>query len=323
MTLRGSLQRHRHKVGKLLPFLGLAIFSLAVWILYREVRNYDYHAILASFTAIPTLSIILASLLTLSNYLLISGYDFLALQDIKRPVQYRNIMFNSFIAAALSRNAGYSMLSGGAIRYRLYGARGLTALDITKVIFFSSATFWLGLLAASGVIFLTAPMFIPRTLHLPFTYTYSIGLLFVCLLLAYVALSVVQKPLRHRGLSLTFPPPRIAVSQILVSALDWLLAGLALYALIPCPALPLVRFLSIFFFAQFLGIVSQVPGGLGVFETVLLLLMPRACDRTSVLGAIIAFRLIYNVFPLGLGLLLLGGREFTELKGRFRLFTRR
>ena len=91
----------------------------------------------------------------------------------------------------------------------------------------------------------------------------------------------------------------MAFLQTLLGMADSVLAGLVLYfCLIPFVHIPFGTFIGLFVVAQTTGVFSQVPGGIGVFESVFLLALPDGADKASVFGGLLAYRIIYYVLPL-------------------------
>jgi hypothetical protein len=63
------------------------------------------------------------------------------------------------------------------------------------------------------------------------------------------------------------------------------------------------------------GVASNVPGGLGVFEGVILLLLSAKVPAAAVLASLLAYRAIYYFLPLGFATGLLG---LYEMRSRFQ-----
>jgi phosphatidylglycerol lysyltransferase len=298
------------------PWLGLLLFMVALWVLHKELKAYRYQDILHSLEALPAKRLYVGLGLTLLNYLIMSCYDILALRYIQYRLPYRKIAFTSFIGYAFSNNFGLSMLAGGSVRYRLYSAWGLSAEEITKVVGFCSLTLWLGFLTLGGIVFLFEPIVIPAVLHFPFTSVHPVGIVFLVLIGGYFLWSVTRKaPLRVREWEFPVPNANLIVAQVVLASLDWMLAGSILYALLPSsPHLSFFGFLGIFLLAEVAGLLSQIPGGLGVFETIILLLLSSILPSSTVLGSLIAYRGIYYLFPLGVAAIMLGSHEIFERK---------
>jgi phosphatidylglycerol lysyltransferase len=240
---------------------------------------------------------------------------------IQRPLAYARIALTSFLSYAFSHNIGLSVISGASVRYRLYSSWGFSAVEITNIVAFTSMAFLLGLLTLGGLIFLVTPLAIPPSLYLPFSSTRLLGMILLAVVLGYLAFSGTSKKrvFKIRGWEFPVPSLRLSLAQIAVSSLDWALAGSVLYALLPSTAtLSFPHFLSIYLLAQIAGMVSQIPGGLGVFETVVILLLSPILPAPSVLVSLLAFRGIYYLLPLGVAMVLLGTYELFQKKEGIR-----
>ncbi|MBI5116216.1 bifunctional lysylphosphatidylglycerol flippase/synthetase MprF [Candidatus Poribacteria bacterium] len=298
------------------PLVSVILFALVLWVLHRELREYHFHDLANSFRQIPARQLFLAAALTVLSYLIMTGYDALALRYIQRPLSYGKIALVSFIAYAFGNNLGFSMIAGGSVRYRFYSAWGLSAFEITKVVVFCTVTFWLGFLLLTGSVFLVEPLAIPRALHIPFVSVHPIGVAFLVLTAIPVVWAALgRKPVRIRDWEFSPPPLTLLLAQITISLLDWLLACAVFYALLPPAAhLTFPHLAGIYMLAQAAGIVSQVPGGLGVFETAILALLSRSVQVSDILGPLLAYRGLYYLLPLITASVLLAGQEV--LRGR-------
>ena len=302
------------------PVLGLLLFTIALFVLHRELKDYSYHDVIRSLGELPTVRIYLALALTILNYLIMTGYDRLALRYIRKPLAYRKIAFASFIGYAFSTNIGLSMIAGSSVRYRLYSAWGLSAIDITKVVAFYTLALWLGLGTVAGVMFLIEPLALPVLLHLPFSSIQPLGIFFLLLVGGYLSLCALRKrPLRIRGWELSLPSVRLSLYQIAVASLDWTLGGAVLYVLLPASTtLSYPGFLSMFLLAQIAGMLSQIPGGLGIFETMVLTLLGPILPIHSILGSLLVYRAIYYLLPLVVATMLLGAHEIFQRKAEVK-----
>src|SRR5512137_3063175 len=161
-------------------FIGPFLLAVAIWVLHSELKTFHFQDALQSLHELPNQSILLCFLLTVLSYLIMSGYDLLALRYIRHPLSYPKIGMASFVGYAFSNNIGLSMLAAGSVRYRLYSSWGLSIYGITKVILYCTATLWLGFSTLAGIIFLLEPMAIPATIHVPFASIRVLG--FIALL---------------------------------------------------------------------------------------------------------------------------------------------
>lgn len=313
--------KYLHRV---VSVLGLCLFLGALWVLHHELQAYRYRDIVQHVRHVPTSRLALALLLTCLSYLTLTGYDVLALRYIRYPLAYGRIAFASFVSYAFAHNIGLSWLTGGSVRYRLYSIWGIPTLDIAKVVLFCTLTFWLGLGTVGGVVFLVSPLVLPPTLHLPFTSLRSLGLAMLLAVGAYLIVSAVcHDPLRVRGRQFSLPALRVALAQMGIASLDLALAGGVLYVLLPSEHhVSYPMFLGIYLLAQVVGVASQVPGGLGIFESVLLMLLPAALPAPAVVGSLFVYRSFYYLLPLGLAAVGIGVHEVGQRQEGVVRFTR-
>jgi len=301
-------RRLLHVIG---PLIGMGILCTALWVLHRELRQFYYHDIVAELHALPLSSILPATLLTILSYWLLTGYDALAVRYIRHPLPYRQLALASFSSYAFSNSVGFPLLGSSAIRYRLYSRWGLSALEIATVVLFSAVTTWLGVMTVGGAAFLVRPVALPGELHLPAASLRPLGALFLLIVIVYVLLAGVRRrPLRIGTWELPVPPVSLRAAQVCIASLDWAVAGIVLYALLPrASGLSLPMFYAIYLTAQVAALVSTVPGGIGVLETILLVLLKPYLTAPQILGSLLAFRGIYYLLPLCAGALALGVHE--------------
>jgi hypothetical protein len=294
--------------------VGLVLFGLSLAAIQGEIHRYGWSAIVQSLQAIPDQRRGLALGLMGINYLLLTGYDTLAIRYLQYPLAFSRTSWVGFISYAISNSVGLALLSGSALRYRFYRKWGLGNGQIAAIIAFCNASFWLGLFAVGGITFLMEPLQVPKFLRLPFASMHPVGVIFVGLTLAYLALSLAtQQGLTIGRWRLPHVPFSISLAQIGVTAADWGLASAVLFVLFPPRAdLSYAGFFGIYLLAQLAGIVSNVPGGLGVFETVILFILQPTFSSVEILGALLAYRLIYFWIPLGAASLSLGSYELWQ-----------
>lgn len=295
------------------PLIGLLLFAAALWGLHHALRGYHYRDILQQLRLIPFGRVGSALLLTAASYLVMTAYDGLAVAYIRHPLERGKVVLASFISYAFSNTIGLSVLTSGSLRFRFYSAWDFSVGEVTRVVAFTTLTFWLGILTAGGLVFLLEPLAIPAWLHLPFDSARPLGLLFVLLVLGYLGLVALRRrPLRLWRWDLTLPSFPVALGQLVVGGLDWLLAGSVLYVLLPDQAgVGLGQLLGIFVLAQLAALISHVPGGVGVFESLVIFSLPGV-GADALLGSLLVYRAIYYLLPLLLAALLLALTELSQ-----------
>jgi phosphatidylglycerol lysyltransferase len=305
----------RHRVA-LMVTVTVALVVLGIGAMEALTREMTFGAVREALHALQPSRIAMAIALTTGSYLALTFYDVLALRIVGRPLPWRTAALASFTSYTLSHNLGLSLLTGGSARYRIYTRAGLDAADIARVIAVASATFWTGIVTIAGAALMVRPgaltlgglVLAPMVLH-------GLGALVLALTVGLVGVCArVRGPLRVWRLSLPLPSAAQATAQIGIALLDTGAAAAALFVLVP-DAMP--SLLPAFVLAYALGVVAaavtHVPGGIGVFEAVVLALLPG--DRTIILAALVAYRVIYYLLPLGIAIVLLVMREGARYRG--------
>ena len=282
------------------PALSVLMLCLALWALYRLAGEVSYHQVGEYMHRLRRGRIGQAIVLTALGYAVMPLYDLFALSAIGRSLPKSRVALISFISYAFSNTLGMAMLVSGSIRYRFYIQAGLSTMDVAKVVLYCTLSFWLGLFTITGVTLLTVP--IPLGLPLSHIRLLLGALLTLIPLLWLVASASIRRPIKLWRWELRLPPLSVGLRQVFVGALDWGLAGAVLYALMPDSlALHFGSFLAIFALAQIAGLISHVPGGLGVFEAVMLAGFGATGNQAlsaPILGALAAYRGVYYLLPL-------------------------
>ena len=257
-------------LNRLTPFLSLLLFLAVVWILKQELGSYNFRDITTDIAKIYQRNIYLAIILTFLGYFIISLYDKIALAYLKYSLPVQKILTTAFISYAVCNTTGFALLIGGGIRYYFYGNYRVPRKVITQIIAFSNLNFWIGLLAVGGLTFIFEPLDIPELVHLRFATVRPIGIIFLAIVSIYLYYSWQRKSLKIKGQIFTIPSRSISLSQIVISALDCAIASAVLYVLLPSHTnLPYWSFFGIYLLGITAGIISNIPGVLGVFETII------------------------------------------------------
>jgi phosphatidylglycerol lysyltransferase len=286
--------------------LGAALLCGAAWILHREVASLHWSDLRDALAALSSSRILLAALFTAANYLALTGYEQLGLLWLGRKLPRWKVMAASYSGYAVSHAVGFPLITGTSLRYKLYARWGLPAGEFARLVLFYSGSFWLGPAAWLGIslIFFPLPVLVGAfsrdTGH---AVVGALGGVLLAAVAAYAALGAfAREPVRVGNFSISAPGPRVTLPQLALSLIDWALAAGALYALIPAdvnPGYPAV--LAAFVAAQILGVISHVPGGVGVFEGAMLFLLGHpATGGPGMLSALLLFRCLYFLFPVTL-----------------------
>jgi glycosyltransferase 2 family protein len=308
-----TIGRKRTRSRWFLPALAVVLIGLAAFLLYRTLSGYRLDEITAALTAIPAHRIALAGLFAACSYLCLTCFDWLALRYVGHNLPYPRVALASFCSLSLGHNIGFAALSSGAIRYRFYSRWGVSGGDIAKIILFCGVTVGLGLMLLGACALLFRSGLAATITGLPQTAVFTVGIACLGLAAVYVALcATVRKPVHIRDWHVELPPLRLALAQLVIGPINFAFVAACLHqALAGVGDVSYLGTAAVYVIANVTALISHVPGGLGVIETVVHYLLPAG----NVIGALVAFRVIYYLVPLGIGGPLFGLCELI-LKGR-------
>jgi uncharacterized membrane protein YbhN (UPF0104 family) len=280
--------------------LGVVLLIGAIYVVQKEFRHLRLVDIEAALRNYPLPTLAIGFLWTVLSYAVLTIYDRLGTIYAGHKVAYGRVAFASFCAYALSHNLGFAAVSGAAVRYRLYAHWGLTPLQIAKTVAFCSLTFALGGLVLGGAILFLEPGSIPFFgEHVPRAVMYAVGAVLWGIVIGYVTLSRILKCVRLFGFAIVLPGWRMAVLQVLLATVDVAITASIFYALLPpAPKLTWVIFLGVYVASYTAGLAANLPGGIGVFDTAMLLGLEPYLSAPRIVGAIVVFRLYYYIIPL-------------------------
>lgn len=283
----------------------LATLVLLIVLSQHAIQNVRVDEVKAAFRDLGTLRTLMAVLFTAASYVLLTFYDRLALQMLGVRVPVGVTMRAAFTSYAISHTLGFGAITGGSARLRIYGKAGLPTRTIARIVAIAGVAFWIGVTFATTLALLA----IPRPIHLP-TFdlepgvAHAAGLAVLALLAALIfgVRRALPEKLRARIELIAWPSMATMALLALVSVADLTFASLALYVLLPHAGLSFAGFVLAYALAIALGLVLHVPGGLGVFEAVIVATIGSHASTASILGALVAYRAVYYLLPLCIAL---------------------
>ncbi len=298
---------------------GLALFGLSVAVLWALIREVSVADVKAALRAVSTGQFLFALLCTVASYLLLTGYDALALRQLRADIPYRTTALASFTSYSVSFTLGFPLVTGGTVRYWIYAPRGLSAAKVASLTLIAGVTFWLGMGLVMGSGLIVRPEELGRINALPASVNRLIGAaVLVAIALYLVWVSMKRRAVKIQRWLIQLPTLSVSVGQLALGTLDVFAAAGVLYFLLPDGhGIPFASFAAVYAFACILGIISHSPGGLGVFEATMLLAFTQV-PRESMIGALLLFRVCYYLLPFVLALALLGAYEISGRMARYR-----
>jgi len=294
------------------PLATLLVFGAVVLVLHHQLARLHVKSVLQHLHAIPRAQVLAALGFTALSYWLLTTYEVLALRYLRRAIPYTRILFTSFIAYSFGHTLGFAAFTGAAIRFRLYATACISAIEVATISAFCSLSLGIGLATVAGLSLLLAPTHAARVLHLYHTWSLLVGALLLAAVIAYALWACLARgKLEIRGWALRAPGAAIGLAQIGLSVMDLSLSSAVLWSLLPQQThIGFVTFIGVYAAAVIAGIASHVPGGVGVFEAVMLFALPDV-PADALLGSLLAYRGVYYLVPLLFATLLFGSKELS------------
>lgn len=304
-----AVQRLRRFVSFL---IGAGMLALALWILRRWAAHVSWADLEAELAEIPSWHILLAILFSFASFVALFGYEYYACRFIGRPIGWARAGLISFVTQSIAHAVGFALFVGATVRYRLYSTYGFGLFEVAKIQVFFTATFGLGCLTLAGGTLLIEPYVLARAAGLAESWWRLLGAGLLGVVLAVLVWGTwFHRPIRVAGQVFQLPCARVTAIQIALGVADLACVAAALHVLLPAElGLTYFETLGVFVAAITLGLISHVPGSLGVFEGAVLVLIDPPSELTAaVIGALIMFRACYYMLPLLLGASLFGVLE--------------
>ena len=310
-----SFLRQKQILHKFGVAVSVTVIGIACYVLYHMLRGIDVHEVVVAIKQTEPRSIGLAALFVAAGYFTLTFYDLFAVRAIGHSkIPYRINALAAFTSYSIGHNVGASVFTGGAVRYRIYSAWGLNAIDVAKICFLAGLTFWLGNAAVLGLGIAYHPEAASAIDQLPPWLNRVAAVAIILGLVAYVAWVWTQPRGVGRGpWTVVLPGGPLTLLQIAIGIVDLGFCALAMYVLMPNePYVGFVVVAVIFVSATLLGFASHSPGGLGVFDAAMLygiLHFDKQMDREDLLAGMLLFRVLYYVAPFVISVIMLTFRE--------------
>jgi phosphatidylglycerol lysyltransferase len=294
----------------------VAVVLAAGTVLRHATAQLEYHALIGALRHLDSSKIAWSLAATAASFVALTGRDLCALRFVGARPPLPAVLLASFCGNALGNAVGFGALTGGAIRYRIYGAVGLGPEAVARMMLFIAVGFGVGLAASGGVAALSEAPLLARQLRWPLWAVVAGGSALLALTALVLALCA-RRRIRILRFETELPAPDLAFVQIVLTGIDLVAAAAALWVLLPPDPLDFGAFTAVFVAATALGVAAHTPGGLGVFEAVVFLTLGRHTSPAEAAAALIAYRGLYFGLPLLLSAALMAGFELRGLaRGR-------
>lgn len=312
----------------------IMIMAIAFWFVSKKLKGVTWEEVQQGFEGLPLLHIIVAVVLTAINYVVLTGYDWIAIRHMKKNLPLSKMMAGAIVGYASGNVLGW-LFGGNIVRYRMYSKWGFSTFEIIALVSILSITFWLGLFLLAGIAFLVLPIHLPPDVLEMLKFESKLwgevslsqhllgGIFLACVGVYLLACALIRRPIKFKEYSVTLPPFRLSAMQLVVSAGDFLLASATLYALLPPEVVgpDKINFSTVliaYLTAQICAVLTHVPGGYGLLEVILLTFLegPSADNKGPVLAAVILFRIIYYFIPFAVAALIFAANEYLPSRSK-------
>ena len=307
-----SFLRRKQILHKLGVAISITVIGIACYVLYHMLRGIDANEVIEAIKSTEPRQIVLAAFFVTAGYFTLTFYDLFAVRAIGHAeIPYRVTALAAFTSYSIGHNVGASVFTGGAVRYRIYSAWGLDAIEVAKICFIAGLTFWLGNITVLGFGFSYHPQAASDIDQLPLWLNRTLGIAALVILTSYIAwVWRTPRVIGRQNWQVRLPSGPSTLLQIVIGMVDLSCCALAMYMLVPNdPHMQFIDVAVIFITATLLGFASHSPGGLGVFDAAMLVALWQF-DAEELLAGLLIFRLLYYLVPFMLALAVLGVREF-------------
>jgi len=307
---RGVLERIDWSVVG--AIVALAAFSYAVTILYKNLENISWDQVRQTIVTFPWPRLALAGFATAVSYLALVGYDVIALRLVgANRVPLRTTAITSFISHAVTFTLGFGVLTGGAVRMRLYRPWKVSTDQVLAVVLLCALSFWAGLAAIAGICLTLDPELVATLVGLGPAACRALGIAILAALALWLVIAMRKRTvIAIRDWQLPLPGAGTTLAAIFVGMADVAAAAVALWVLLPHDvAVTLPGFLVVFSLAIVVGVLSHVPGGFGVFDAIILLGIAKGAPSPALVSSLLLFRLIYYFVPVTIAAMMLVAYE--------------
>ena len=284
----------------LLPLVAIAVLGL----LLSHAHKVDWAGAWDALQRYPATLLLGVLGIATASHALYGCYDLIGRRHTRHRVPRWRTWAIAVTSYAFNLNLG-SLVGGIAMRARLYARAGLDEATVAQVVGVSLATNWLGYGLLAGGLFAAGAITPPRQASIGADALRALGVLMILLAAAYVVACAFSRGRQWqvRGRRVKLPSARLALVQLALSTTNWALMGSAMYLLLG-RQVPYTTTLSVLLAASIVGVMTPIPAGLGVLEAVYLALLSGSVRQGALMGAVLAYRALYYLLPLGGGIVL-------------------
>jgi uncharacterized membrane protein YbhN (UPF0104 family) len=286
--------------------VAVLLLGAAVYILWREFHQLEPGQIADAIAAWGWGAIAGAIGLSACSFILMGIVEWMGLRWSGAKISIPSALAGSFIASAIAHTLGANLIVSGAVRARYYAKYGITLRQVAATTLFDGFSFTVGLSTLAGLSLLLAGSHdIAAGSRIANPIADGVGVLLLLGVATYVGLcATLRRPLTGFGHSIRLPSWRVALAQMALGALDNAVAASIIWTLLPPKSIAFFAFVGGYAPSVVVGLISHVPGGVGVFEGSLSTLV-KGIPPAALAAAFLGYRLFFFLLPLAVASLAL------------------
>lgn len=285
--------------------LTLLFFILVPVLLFTLIKQIEWQEVKDALLSYKISTLLICVAIALGSYCVFASYDLIGKKYTGHTIPPRQIVPLGFVCYAFNLNLS-SWVGGIALRYRLYSRLGLDVPTITKILSMNLITNWLGYLILAGTIFLFGLINLPDNWKIGSTALQIIGagMLSIAIFYLFACKYAKRRSVNLFKHKLSLPTSSLSFIQASLAILNWSLMGLIIFMLLPDDKVSYPTILGILLIGAIAGVITHIPAGLGVLETIFITLLQHQLSKGTILAALIGYRVIYFLIPLGIAVII-------------------
>jgi uncharacterized membrane protein YbhN (UPF0104 family) len=312
----------RHRVKAAIGVVAsVAIAGLAAYVLYRTFQRISIADVIDRMRAVPVERLLAAAACALGAFATLAAYEVAVVRYVKHCIGRAKPVATALIAYPLGHALGQAVLSGSALRYRMYTPAGFSAMEVGATVLLCGLPYVLAFSLLMDLSLILGARELEPLFRISSGGLVALGCLGLAKDMAYLLFVHYRRaPIKLGGWAVNLPTMRMTLLQIAVGLADIGFVSAVLYLMLPPSAdIAFLPFVAVYLASIVVGVLSHVPAGLGVLESMLLLLLPHVPPE-ELLAAVLLYRVIYEVVPLLAALAVWGAYELLAHDGaRLRL----
>jgi uncharacterized membrane protein YbhN (UPF0104 family) len=306
---KNSPDAHHKPVNKKMKWakriLTGCFFVIIPVLLFTLIKQIEWQEVKDALASYKLSTLLIGMVIAACSYGVFASYDLIARKYANHTIPVRQIIPLGIVCYAFNLNLS-TWIGGIALRFRLYSRLGLDVPTITKIFTICVITNWFGYLLVAGIIFSSGLLDLPEGWKIGTTTLRIIGFLLLAISVWYL---IACKYSKRRSLhickhKITLPSFNLAIIQAGLATLNWCLMGLIIYTLLPEGKVSYPNALGILLISSIAGVITHIPAGLGVLETIFITMLQHQVPKGTILAALIGYRIIYFLIPLSVALVI-------------------